>query len=62
MNFQTHIKSTITLAYPMIIGQIGHIMMGVVDSIMVGQVGAQELAAASLSNAVFFQIFVFRNV
>lgn len=59
MNFPTHIKSTLTLAYPMIIGQIGHVMMGVVDSVMVGRVGAEELAAASLANAIFFQIFVF---
>lgn len=59
MFFSEHLKKTFLLAYPMIIGQIGHVMLSVVDSVMVGRVGADELAAASLANAIFFQIFVF---
>ena len=38
--FKQHIKSTLGLAYPVIIGQLGFIAMGVVDSIMVGKLGA----------------------
>ncbi len=52
-------KSTITLAYPVIIGQVGHIMLGVVDSIMVGWVGVIPLAAASLSTRLFSIIIIF---
>ncbi|MBA4318266.1 MAG: MATE family efflux transporter [Flavobacterium sp.] len=54
----THIKQTIKLALPIAIGQLGHIMMGVVDSLMVGHLGSAQLAAASLVNGLFFLIIV----
>jgi len=52
------IIQTIKLAYPVIIGQLGIIMMGVVDSIMVGRLGAVSLAAASLGNSLIFIILI----
>ena len=52
------IRKTLTLAYPVIIGQLGFIMMGVVDSVMVGSVGAVPLAAASVGNSLFILIFI----
>lgn len=55
---QDHIKDTFKLALPVSIGQLGHIMMGVVDSIMVGNVGTVPLAAASIANGLFFLILV----
>ncbi|MGE5399584.1 MAG: MATE family efflux transporter [Ignavibacteriales bacterium] len=56
--YKHHIKSTITLAYPVAVGQLGHVMMGVVDSLFVGRLGAVQLAAASIANSIFFLIFV----
>jgi multidrug resistance protein, MATE family len=53
-----NIKYTFLLAYPVMIGQLGLMMMGVVDSIMVGRVGAEPLAAASLGNGVFILILI----
>ncbi len=53
-----HIRLTIKLAIPISVGQLGHVMMGVVDSMMVGQVGAVSLAAAALVNGLFFLILV----
>jgi MATE family multidrug resistance protein len=58
-NYQDHLKETLKLAYPVTIGQLGHIMLGVVDSIMVGKVGAVPLAASSLVNGLVFLIVVF---
>ncbi|NJD21455.1 MAG: MATE family efflux transporter [Melioribacter sp.] len=58
MNFKTHIKETIKLAIPISLGQLGHVMMGVVDSLMVGKVGYTSLAAASLVNGLFFLVLV----
>ena len=58
MEFRTHIKETIKLSLPISIGQIGHVMLGVVDSLMVGKVGSASLAAASLVNGIFFLIMV----
>lgn len=40
------------------IGQLGIIMMGVVDSLMVGKLGAAPLAAASLGNGMAFIILI----
>jgi len=53
-----HIKETMKLALPISLGQLGHIMMGVVDSLMVGKIGSAPLAAASLVNGLFFLILV----
>jgi MATE family multidrug resistance protein len=57
--YRTHLKETIKLAIPVAIGQLGHIMLGVTDSIMVGRVGAVPLAASSLVNSVMYLIVVF---
>ena len=58
MEFKRHIKETIKLALPISMGQLGHIMMGVVDSIMVGKVGYAPLAASALVNGLFFLMLV----
>lgn len=53
-----HIKETLKLAYPVVIGQLGHMMLGVVDSLMVGKLGAVPLAASSLVNGLILLIIV----
>lgn len=58
IHLKKHIVSTFQLAYPVIIGQLGIIMMGVVDSLMVGKLGAAPLAAAALGNGMAFIIIV----
>lgn len=58
-SYKSHFKETTTLAYPVAIGMLGHIMLGVVDSIMVGKIGAAPLAASSLVNGLAFLIIVF---
>jgi len=57
-NIKLEISKTFKLAYPVIIGQLGVIMMGVVDSIMVGKLGSVPLAAASLGNSLIFLILI----
>jgi MATE family multidrug resistance protein len=42
------------LAYPVILGMLGHTLIGVVDNIMVGRLGSTELAAVSLGNSLIF--------
>jgi len=59
MNYKEHFKRTITLAIPMVIGQLGHMAMGVVDTVMIGRLGAVPLAAAALANALFTQFMIF---
>ena len=55
-SYKTHLIETTKLAIPVVIGQLGHIMLGVTDSIMVGRVGAVPLAASSLVNSVVYLI------
>jgi MATE family, multidrug efflux pump len=57
-DFKTHIKETLRLSYPVVIGQLGFMMMGVVDSLMVGRLGATSLAAASLANSLLILIII----
>lgn len=42
------------LAYPIILSMLGHTVVGIIDNIMVGKIGATELAAASLANSFVF--------
>tara|TARA_B110000238_G_scaffold163150_1_gene177663 strand:+ start:9191 stop:10570 length:1380 start_codon:yes stop_codon:yes gene_type:complete len=42
------------LSAPVIMGMLGHTFVGLVDNIMVGQLGSAELAAVSLGNSFFF--------
>jgi MATE family multidrug resistance protein len=57
-NIKEEISNTFKLAYPIMIGQLGIIMMGVVDSMMVGQLGPVPLAAASLGNSLIFLVLI----
>ena len=42
------------IAYPVMLGQLGHVMVGLVDNLMIGQLGPAPLAAVSLGNALVF--------
>ncbi|TDS55296.1 MATE family multidrug resistance protein [Myroides indicus] len=57
MNLAVYFKEfnyNIRLAYPIILAMLGHTIVGVIDNIMVGKIGATELAAASLANSFVF--------
>ena len=47
-------RYNLRLAFPVIIGLLGHTFVQLVDNIMVGQLGTAELAAVSLGNSFFF--------
>ncbi|WP_394344687.1 MATE family efflux transporter [Flavobacterium restrictum] len=54
---QQYIKEfsyNIRLAYPVILGMLGHTLIGIVDNFMVGNLGSTELAAVSLGNSFIF--------
>ena len=57
MNFSQYtseFKTNIRLAIPVIMGSLGHVVVGIIDDMMVGQLGAIELAATSLGNSLVF--------
>ncbi len=54
-----HYRTNLRLAIPVMLGQLGHIMASVADSVMVGQLGTIPLAAVALANSivVIFMLF-----
>lgn len=58
-DYKNHFRENFFLAYPVVLSQLGHILVSVVDSIMVGQLGTLPLAAASLGNSIFTVVMVF---
>lgn len=57
VNLTTYTKEfsyTFKLAYPIVLGMLGHTIVGIVDNIMVGRIGPTELAAVSLANSFVF--------
>ena len=57
MRFSTYTKefgTNLKLAFPVIVGMLGHTVVQLIDNIMVGQLGTAELAAVSLGNSFVF--------
>jgi len=52
-------KLTLKLAFPLMIGQLSQMLLGVVDTVMVGHLGVTNLAALTFANAMFHVPFVF---
>lgn len=44
----------LNIAYPVMLGQLGHVLVGLADNLMVGRLGAAPLAAVSLGNSLVF--------
>ncbi len=53
------IAALLKLATPIVAIQVGMMLMGVVDTIMVGQLSAEALAAVAIANIYYFGITVF---
>jgi MATE family multidrug resistance protein len=53
-NYTKEFKYNMQLAYPIILGMIGHTVVSIVDNVMVGKLGPTELAAVSLGNSFVF--------
>ncbi len=53
-NYTKEFAYNLRLAYPVILGMLGHTFVAFADNIMVGQLGTAELAAVSLGNSFVF--------
>ena len=56
--YKEHYKETIRLGVPIMLGQLGIIVVGFADNIMVGHHSTAELAAASFVNNFFTLVFI----
>jgi len=57
LNLSIYIKEfkyNLKLAYPIIIGMVGHTLVAFIDNVMVGKLGTSQLAAISLGNSFIF--------
>jgi multidrug resistance protein, MATE family len=55
---RSHLQETLALAGPVIAGQIGNMLIGSADTVMIGGLGSRYLAASSIANGLFFLIAV----
>ncbi|PUZ27610.1 multidrug resistance protein, MATE family [Chitinophaga costaii] len=51
--YKSHYKDNFHLAYPVIISQLGHTLVGLSDSVIIGHTGEVPLAAVSLGISIF---------
>ncbi len=54
----TEIRRTLALAFPIIIGHLGQMLMGIADSVMIGRVGTVPLAASAFGHSLFTISFI----
>ncbi len=57
-DYKSHFKKTFLLAYPVVISQVGHVIVNVTDSVLIGHLGPVKLAACSLGISVFAVLMV----
>ena len=55
-NTRAEVRRLLALALPVVIGHLGGMLMGVVDTAMMGRVGAADLAAATLGHIVLMAV------
>jgi MATE family multidrug resistance protein len=53
------LKAMMRLALPIVVVQLGQMLMGVADTVMMGRVSAEALAAVALGNLYFFGAAIF---
>lgn len=56
--YKPYFQHVLKLSWPIIIGQLGIVLMGVADTLMIGKIDATNLAAAGLANAIYYLITI----
>ena len=59
ISYQRHYKELIYLGVPIMIGQLGTIILGFADTMMIGHHSAAELSAAGFVNTIFNLAIIF---
>jgi len=57
-SWRFEIRRVLVLALPVMIAQVGSMLLGTVDTMMVGRIGEDALAAAALGNAWFYAVLL----
>lgn len=56
--YKSHFSELLTLAIPLIIGNLGQILIGATDVFVAGKYNIKTLAAMSIANSILFSIFI----
>ena len=59
MSLLNESRLTLKLAFPLIIGQVSQMLLGVADTMMIGRLGVTEMAVLTFANSLFYVPFVF---
>ena len=59
MTVKEHVHRNWVLALPVMLSQVGHVMVGLADSLMVGRLGVIPLASVSLASGVYSVFMLF---
>ena len=57
-NFYTNSKDLIRIAFPVILAQLGTVLLGITNTIMLEWIGTEEIETIGISNQVYFVITV----
>jgi MATE family multidrug resistance protein len=58
-SMRSEFKALVTLALPVVLAEIGWMSMGLVDTLMVGRLGAAAIGATGMGSGVYFAIAIF---
>ncbi len=59
MSLPAESRQTLKLAFPLMIGQVSQMLLGVADTMMIGRLGVTEMAVLTFANSLFYVPFVF---
>ncbi len=59
LKYKYYFLELLILAFPILLGNIGHTLIGVTDIFVVAKYSIDSLAAISIANAILFTIFIF---
>jgi len=53
-SFKKDFIHTLQLSFPIMLGQVGSVLMGITDTLMLGNVGKEAVAASGVANQIYF--------
>ena len=58
LSIRAELKETISLAFPIVLSQVGHMFMGIVDTMIAGKISTAVLAGVGLGATLFWNLAV----
>jgi len=56
--FRRELRPTLALAFPIVVGQVGQMLIGLTDTALIGRLGTVPLAAAAFTHGIFTVFFL----